>query len=83
MIKFVYFCLILCIGAFFGCTEQGSESINTPEAAEAATDIIKLSEEEIDILETTTDTIDIDLGEINADNYEEALDKLEQAVDSE
>ena len=78
MTKIVYMCLMICGVAFFGCTEQ-TERI--PEAN--AVEVVELSEEELDILEASADTSQIDLGEINADNYEEALRKLEEAIDSE
>ena len=82
MTKITYLCLILGISVFVGCTEQASENLSTaPESASA--EVIELTTEELEALETSVDTNEVDLGEINAENYEEALEKLEQALDSE
>lgn len=62
-----------------GCVEQASETLPQAEAP----DVIELSDEEMDLLHTSVDSIQVDLGEINAENYEEALEKLEATVDSE
>lgn len=83
MTKITYFLLIMGMCLFAGCAEPASENIGTPKAAEAAEEVIELSSEEIEILEASVDSSQVDLGEINADNYEEALEKLEQELDSE
>ena len=79
MTKIVYLCLVLGACALYGCTEQAAET--TPEAV--AAEVIELSEEELDMLEVSSDSSEVDLGEINADNYEEALEKLEKAIEAE
>ncbi|MBX2818591.1 MAG: hypothetical protein KTR29_02880 [Rhodothermaceae bacterium] len=79
MTKFYSLCLVLGIFTIIGCVEQASETLPQAEAP----DVIELSDEEMDLLHTSVDSIQVDLGEINAENYEEALEKLEATVDSE
>lgn len=79
MTKFYFLCLVLGIFTIIGCVEQASETLPQAEAP----DVIELSDEEMDLLHTSVDSIQVDLGEINAENYEEALEKLEATVDSE
>ena len=79
MTKFYFLCLVLGMFTIIGCIEQASETLPQPET----TDVIELSDEEMDILHTSVDSNQVDLGEINAENYEEALEKLEATVDSE
>lgn len=79
MTKFYFLCLVLGMFTIIGCVEPASETL--PQAD--TPDVIELSEEELDILHTSVDSNQVDLGEINSENYEEALEKLEATVDSE
>ena len=79
MTKFYFLCLVLGMISIMGCVEQASETLPQAETP----DVIELSDEEMDILHTSVDSNQVDLGEINAENYEEALEKLEATVDSE
>ena len=84
MTKITFFSMIIGMCLFIGCAEQASENLSTPGTADAATEeVIELSSEEIEILDASAESSQVDLGEINADNYEEALEKLEQELDSE
>ena len=83
MIKTFCFCLVVGSLILPSCTEQVDKNTPGSVPVESVDLPNELTEEELDLLDAAVDSNTLDLGEINADTYEEALEKLEHAIDSE